>query len=457
MAAHSLASRLHLSAALWTAAVLTIAGLALSSSYHGLIERGFDQRLDVYLKALVGDLASDANFDTIEFTVGEPRFELPLSGWYWQIGRRSRGSTETLTRSSASLFDRNLPFLIDTDPEKDESATREAYVTGPDNEALRQVERVIQVGDARYVVAVAGESSEIGEETQAFNSDLTITFFLLGLGLVATAAIQVAFGLKPLKQISQQIAAIRAGRSERLEGAVPTEIDPLARELNGLLESNREMIARARTQAGNLAHALKTPLSVIVNEANASSDPMADKVIEQAGIMRHQIDHHLDRARVSAGIAVVGAVTEVQPVVEALARTMEKVHQDRGLKIDVSANDAQFRGERQDLEEMLGNLLDNACKWASSRVLISVTAGRRKKSTQPASLRVIVDDDGPGLTVEQREAALRRGRRLDETKPGSGLGLAIVADLATLYGGSLTLGSAPLGGLRAELRLPLAV
>jgi signal transduction histidine kinase len=452
----SLASRLLLSATLWTAAVLTVAGFALSSYYQNLVERGFDQRLHVYLKALVGDLASDSDLDKIEFTVGEPRFELPLSGWYWQIGKMENNTTSVL-RTSPSLFDRNLPFLIDADPEKDVTATRDTYTTGPDEENLRQVERIIQVGDARYVVAVGGESSEIAEEVGAFKSDLVITFLLLGLGLVATAAVQVLFGLRPLSHISQQIAAIRAGKSERLEGAVPREIAPLARELNGLLDSNRDVIARARTHAGNLAHALKTPLSVIVNEANASTDPMAEKVIEQADIMRHQIDHHLDRARVSAGIAVVGAVTEAKPVVEALARAMEKVHRARNIHIELAADEVNFRGERQDFEEMVGNLLDNACKWASSRVSVSVVADQNSKGVELSVLHVVVDDDGPGLNPKQREAALRRGRRLDETKPGSGLGLAIVSDLATLYGGSLALGSAPLGGLRAELKLPEAI
>jgi signal transduction histidine kinase len=454
--ANSLASRLLLSAALWTATVLIVAGFALSSYYQGLVERGFDQRLHVYLKALVGDLAGKTDLDAIEFKVGEPRFELPLSGWYWQIGRRDGNPTASVSRSSPSLFDRNLPFLIDADPEKDETATRDAYVSGPDDESLRQVERIIQVGDARFIVAVAGEASEIGQEVHAFNTDLTITFLLLGLGLVATAAIQVAYGLRPLKRISQQIAAIRAGKSERLEGAVPKEIGPLARELNGLLDSNREVIARARTHAGNLAHALKTPLSVIVNEANASTDPMAAKVIEQAEEMRHQIDHHLDRARVSAGIAVVGAVTETRPVVEALARAMDKVHAGRNIRIEIAADDTSFRGERQDLEEMVGNLLDNACKWAVNRVSVTVMSDRQK-SNAPVVLRIVVDDDGPGLSTKQREEALGRGRRLDETKPGSGLGLAIVSDLAILYGGALSLGSAPLGGLRAELKLPAAI
>lgn len=457
----SLSLRLLVSAALWSAGVLAVAGLAFSSYYYTLIERGFDQRLNVYLKALVGDLARDADLDTIEFKVGEPRFELPLSGWYWQVSRRSADGSEPVIRSSPSLFDRNLPFLIDSDPEKDEAATREAYVTGPDNEDMRQVERVVRVGGTSYVVAVAAESSEIADETQAFNHDLAITFILLGLGLVSAAGLQVGFGLKPLKLISQQIADIRVGRRERLEGAVPTEIAPLARELNGLLDSNREIIARARTQAGNLAHALKTPLSVIVNEANATSDPMGAKVVEQAEIMRHQIDHHLERARVSAGIAVVGSVAEVRPVVEALVRAMKKAHRDRELEFGVSAGSASFRGEKQDLEEMIGNLLDNACKWAKGRVDVRVATLRTPKSSRvspdaPPSFRVTIDDDGPGLAEHQREAAIGRGRRLDETKPGSGLGLAIVSELAALYGGSLTLDTAPAGGLRAELTLPLA-
>lgn len=454
MRAPSLASRLIVSTALWCSTILIVAGLAFSSYYKNLVERGFDQRLHVYLKALVGDLASNENLENADFTVGEPRFELPLSGWYWQIGVRTPGAEGTVSRSSRSLFDRNLPFLIDADPDKDETATRDAYVTGPDEEALRQVERVIQVGNARYVVAVAGEASEIEIEAQAFNIDLAISFVLVGLGLISTSAIQVGFGLRPLKLISQQIAGIRAGRRERIEGAVPTEIAPLARELNGLLDANREMVARARTQAGNLAHALKTPLSVIVNEANASKDPMAAKVIEQTEIMRHQIGYHLDRARVGAGIAVVGTVTETRPILESLARAMEKVHRDRNVRIDVASDDTAFRGERQDLEEMVGNLLDNACKWASGRVVLSLAVEPQGPDDHHRWLSVVVEDDGPGLAPQQREAAMARGRRLDESKPGSGLGLSIVTDLAALYGGALSLSQSSLGGLKAQLRLP---
>jgi signal transduction histidine kinase len=267
--------------------------------------------------------------------------------------------------------------------------------------------------------------------------------------------LQVRFGLSPLKRISESLAAIRSGRAERLEGEFPVEIASLARETNALIDANREIVERARTHVGNLAHALKTPLSVIVNEAAARpSDPVSQKVLEQAEIMRDQVARQLERARLAARSAVVGTLIDVPPVVTALARTMEKLHRERDIAIavDVPAQ-ARFRGEQQDLEEMIGNLVDNACKWAQSRVAIEVVANAATDKGN-GRVRVIVDDDGPGLSAAERERVAQRGQRLDESKPGSGLGLSIVIDLASLYGGVLTLGTAPIGGLRAELALP---
>jgi signal transduction histidine kinase len=232
----------------------------------------------------------------------------------------------------------------------------------------------------------------------------------------------------------------------------------VAQELNALVDHNREVVERARRHVGNLAHALKTPLSVIVNEAAArGDDPLAAKVREQTDIMRDQITRHLERARIAARATVIGATTEVSPVVAALARTMEKVHRDRAVAINISAPaQARFRGERQDLEEMVGNLVDNACKWASSRVAIEVLPEPANPAVETPKVRIIVDDDGRGLSPAEREQVAHRGERLDESKPGSGLGLSIVIELARLYGGRLTLGAAPLGGLRAELVLPAA-
>jgi signal transduction histidine kinase len=230
----------------------------------------------------------------------------------------------------------------------------------------------------------------------------------------------------------------------------------LARETNALIDANREIVERARTHVGNLAHAIKTPLSVIVNEAGIhADDPFAAKVMEQADVMRDQVAHHLERARIAARVSVVGTVTEVAPAIEALRRTMEKIHRGRGIIVEAKADpSAKFRGERQDLEEMVGNLVDNACKWAASRVFIEVLVEAPQQAGAGPRLRLLVDDDGRGLSEAERAQVSRRGQRLDESKPGSGLGLSIVVDLAALYGGSLSLGPAPIGGLRAELVLP---
>jgi signal transduction histidine kinase len=266
----------------------------------------------------------------------------------------------------------------------------------------------------------------------------------------------VRFGLAPLKRISESLAEIRSGRAERLQGEFPVEIAPLARETNALIDANREIVERARTHVGNLAHALKTPLSVIVNEAVArGDDPLAHKVLEQTDIMRDQVARQLERARLAARASVIGTVVEIRPVVTALARTMEKLHRDRDIAIDVDVpQQACFRGEQQDLEEMVGNLVDNGCKWARSRVAIEVIADRSPPDDVKSRVRIVVDDDGPGLSPAERERVAHRGQRLDESKPGSGLGLSIVNELAALYGGVLTLGTAPIGGLRAELALP---
>ena len=319
------------------------------------------------------------------------------------------------------------------------------------------VERTIDLGEeGRFLVAVGGASAEIDEETRSFDGTLLFTFGMLGVVLLLMITFQVRFGLAPLKRISEGLAAIRSGTAERLEGAFPVEIAPLARETNALIDANREIVVRARTHVGNLAHALKTPISVMLNEADAhGADPFAAKVREQTEIMRDQVTRQLERARLAARVAAIGTVTDVRPVVAALARTMEKIHQRRSVAIDIDAHgEARFRGEQQDLEEMVGNLVDNACKWAQSRVAIEVFSERPEPAGDRRTVRILVDDDGPGLSPQEREQVARRGRRLDESKPGSGLGLSIVVELARVYRGSLTLGTAPIGGLRAELVLP---
>jgi signal transduction histidine kinase len=457
MRANSLALRLFLTATATTVIILAVTSFILSSLYRSAIERAFDRRLGIYLRVLVADIATpdDTGGGGLGQSLGEPLFELPLSGWYWQVTRLDK----TDVRSSHSLWDGGLPHLADRGVKADPGGAREGYVEGPEGQRLRVVERVIDVSDAgRYLVAVAGDFSEIAEEQWAFDKALIMTFSILAAVLLLTTMFQVLFGLAPLKRISESLHAIRSGRAERLEGSFPDEIAPLSRETNALIEANKEIVDRARTHVGNLAHALKTPLSVMVNEANArKGDALAGKVLEQADIMRDQVARHLERARLAARPTMLGTITDVSPVANALARTMEKIHHDRAVTIDVHVEDGvQFRGERPDLEEMLGNLVDNACKWATSRVTLDAMGVQPEQNAAP-TVRIVVDDDGPGLSATERESAGKRGQRLDETKPGSGLGLSIVNELATLYGGTLKLDAAPAGGLRAELTLPAAV
>jgi signal transduction histidine kinase len=457
MRANSLALRLFLSATAWTVVILAVTGVILSSIYRDAVERSFDRRLGVYLQSLVADVAAPEQVaDRGPPMLGEPLFELPLSGWYWQV--TSLGTPKPDMRSSRSLWDGRLPKLAGVKAAATvEDGTSRGYVIGPEEQRLRMLERTVDLGeDGRYLIAVAGDSQEIDDELRSFDRALILTFAMLAAVLLLITMFQVRFGLAPLKRISESLAAIRAGTAERLEGGFPVEIAPLARETNALIEANREIVERARTHVGNLAHALKTPLSVLINEAGGRpDDPLAAKVAEQASIMRDQIARHLERARLAARLKVVGSITEVAPIISALTRTMAKIHQQRGIVVDLDiASDVRFCGESQDLEEMAGNLVDNACKWAQMRVAIEVVAERAGGAAAQPLVRLIVDDDGPGLTPAQRDRVARRGSRLDQSKPGSGLGLSIVMELAALYGGSLVLGTAPIGGLRAELVLP---
>lgn len=263
--------------------------------------------------------------------------------------------------------------------------------------------------------------------------------------------IQVRYGLSPLRRIGEALAEIRAGRADRLTGPVPRELAPLTHELNALLAHNAQVVERARTHVGNLAHALKTPLSVIANEAATASGPLAATVARQVAAMRTQVDHHLARARALGSGQVLGARCRVEPVLQDLVRALTRIHAARNVSLSIDCPaELAFRGEREDLEEMAGNLLENACKWARARVAVraSVQAGEM--------LTLTVEDDGPGIAEGERARAIERGTRLDESVPGTGLGLAIVRDICALYGGTIALGDAELGGLSVRVTLPAA-
>jgi len=454
MGPKSLAFRLFASAAAWTLVVIPVAAILLVSLYREAVERNFDARLNVYMTSLVASTTEEGKSSPTEpANLGDPIFTLPFSGWYWQI-KPLKGAKRPLYVSD-SLLDQQLELPSQQGVAPDDTLTRRSYEPGPDGQNLRVVEREIRPGGSdskAYSYAVAGDAGEIDADLSQFTTMLILALALLGLGLVVATFFQVRFGLLPLRAIRHDLAAIRSCDAERLEGELPDEIKPLQQELNALIQSNRDVVERARMHVGNLAHALKTPLSVISNEARTHKGALADKVVEQAEIMRTQITHHLDRARVAARSNVIGDLTEVKPVLDALKRTLDRIYGERRIALSVSTvPDLKFRGEKQDFEEMVGNLMDNACKWAKARVTVEVErvpGGKR--------FTVVVDDDGPGLTETERKRAVKRGQRLDESKPGSGLGLSIVADLAHLYKGRFELEPAPNGGLRARLTLPAA-
>lgn len=451
LASRPIAVRLAVSSVFWSFAILLIAGLILLTLYRDNTERAFDQRLMVYANTLASNLVAPGDPDRDLGPIGDPRFELPLSGWYWQVARPNAKPGEV--RSSKSLFGGQLPSLAETSDDRF-GQIRRGYGKAPDERNLRLIERDIDLGeDGRYIIRVAGPADEIEVAVRDFLFALTVTFALLGLALGFTTLLQIRFGLRPLANLRSALGAIRRGEAERIAGEYPRDISPLASELNLLLDTNWEILERARTQVGNLAHALKTPLSIIMNEAENAPDEVASKVREQAELMRDQVNYYLDRARAAALAGTLGTLTGVEPVIAGLARTFAKIYRDKDLAVELAIPpDLRFRGEKQDLEEMAGNLIDNAAKWAAHKV--EVAAEIVREDDDRPRFRLFIDDDGPGLPEAARAEVLKRGRRLDETKPGSGLGLSIVSDLAALYRGSLKLEASPLGGLRAILELP---
>jgi signal transduction histidine kinase len=452
---NSIATRLFLTAAASSLVVLLIASLFFTTYYRRETEEVFERRLEVYLRAIVADVAQTGEEGHSEpGRLGEPQFELPGSGWYWQISRMDGAAPEI--RASRSLFANRLPKLADRGVAAEVGGFRRGFVDGPDSRRLRIIERVIDAGDfGVYLVQVAASVEEIEQQIERFHFALMIAFTMLAIALAIVAMFQVRFGLRPLRRLQSELAAIRRGEAEQISSAYPSEIAPLADELNLLIGANHDILERARTQVGNLAHALKTPLSVIFNEAYSSPSPLAEKVSDQATIMREQIGFYLDRARAAARGGAIGAATQVAPCLDSLLRAFRKIYAERGIVFSGEAQpDIRFLGERQDLEEMIGNLLDNAGKWAIKEVVAKIDAETPASPESRPFLSITIDDDGPGLTTEQIREATKRGRRLDETKPGSGLGLSIVADLAAAYGGALELEKNALGGLRARLRVP---
>jgi len=454
-ASGSLAWRLVLGAAALVTVALVAAAFALPSLYRDGLERQLDAQLEQLINNLVGRVEEKSGEITLAEPMTERDFESAYSGNYWQITKQ--GKVLLASRSLGGwTLEVKAPGKIDALVIEDVRFAKPP--TGV--QVLRAASRALGYREARsdpidpdrvVVFTFAADRALIDENIEDFRLNIVLAILVLGIVLVSTVFVQVRYGLRPLRRIPEALAAIRSGESDRLTGSFSTEVEPLAREINALLDHNAEVVERARTHVGNLAHALKTPLAVLTNEAGGKPGEFAQTVANQVGIMREQVEHHLSRARMAARAGVLGARTSAMPVIEGLARTLEKIYRGRNIAIAVSGQaDIAFRGERQDLEEMLGNLLDNACKWAKSRVTI--------KAASPDGARLVIEiaDDGPGIPADLRRAVQKRGVRLDEKAPGSGLGLSIVNDIAEIYGGSVELGESPQGGVLAKLDLPLA-
>jgi signal transduction histidine kinase len=450
----SLSARLIIAAAVWTILGLAAGGAILSGMFRATVEGNFDSQLKFDLDGMIA--AAEPDRYGIVSLLGrftDPRFERIYSGWYWQIVPIGDKSFQ---QSSRSLWDKAI---------KIEGATKSGNLTwghadGPDNQYVRVLERRVEFpitatadpSDTRsFIFLVAGDTAQSEANIAKFNGTLIWSFAILGLGLIAAIFVQVRIGLLPLRKVSESLARIRDGSARRLEGEFPSEIAPLAGELNSLIEHSAEVVGRARTHVSNLAHYLKTPLTILSSEASAQPGPLADAVQRQVGAMRRQVDHYLTRARAAGAVDVLGNRTRVEPALGDLVRVLTRIHAERNIEIGLTCDaNLFFRGERQDLEEMAGNLIDNASKWAKRSVQVVATRNNAK-------LQVVVDDDGPGLPPEDRARVFERGERLDESVPGTGLGLAIVRDIAKLYGGTLELNESPLGGLQTRLTLPAIV
>lgn len=437
--------------AIWIVLLLGLGGYALDRVLTSAITRNFDAQLDYVLTAMIAAAEIGPEGEVLlSRAPADQRFIEPYSGLYYQVtaeGADLSQAPSDLAFLSRSLWDRRLRV----DPLQNNAEARFYDSDEFPMEKLRVIEREVRLPNSRvrWRFQVAQSRDVINEQIGVLRRTMLRSFGILGLGLIVLAALQAIYGLWPLRRVRRAIAAIRSGRKARIEERLPREIEPLTEELNALLAHNEVQAEEARRHAGNLAHALKTPLTVITNAATAHSEDLADTVIREATTMRRQVDHHLARARAIGRRSSSHSRALVWTSLEAVERAMRRLYPH--VCIDLAGDrKAAVRVERQDLDEMLGNLIENAAKYGGGRVFVTVRI-------TPDCVEIEVEDDGKGIPEEERQAIFDRGARLDASKPGTGLGLAIVRDVAQIYAGSIHLEeSEDLGGLLARLRLPLA-
>ncbi len=472
----SLRSRSLAVAALGVALAMVLSGVVIWRLFSEAVERQFDERFQDYLNAMtaaVGSVVAGTDRDyeqafAARLGVGaegaarfDPRLGRAYGGVYWMAERVAAGGRPVLDPEppfrSVSLWD--FPLRLEATARLGEPR-RASGVPGPGGSSLRVLQRRVQVGRTgdEWLLSVAADEASLAATRGGFRRALIASLSVLGLTLLAAAAMQSRFALSPLNALRQALADYRAGRTARIGGAYPLEIAPLVDDLNGLLDRNERLIAQGRRRAADLAHEMKTPVAVLRNELDAMAarekpeEAEADRfdmALDALAQIERQTRRQLARARVGALQAVS---TPLRPAAERLRRTMLRLHQRAlTIRLDLPERDLIFRGDEEDLMELLGEVMNNACVWARGEVRLTAEA---VETPQGGRLRLIVEDDGPGADPSQHARMLSAGGRLDSRRPGSGIGLAMVADLVEAYDGELILGRAEAGGLKAGLLLP---
>lgn len=448
---NSLVGRLIRLASLWFIFALVITGIGLAAYFHQAAQHRFENGVGQFANNLFSVTDIDAGkIDTSAFV--DTRSHLFHSGLYWQVSEVDPQGQMLNPVTSRSLWNArlSLPKIMLDDARKHSGTSAYYDGYGPASEPLRVAVIYSMINDRAYVFMAAEDRSPMDKDVENFALLTAAALLLLALGSLAAIYFQVRVGLRPLFDLTDEIAHIQSGEQQRLLKTYPAEITPVATQINAFLNYAQDVVERQRMHVGNLAHALKTPLSVLLTSAGDAEGPLPEAVRKQTETMRAQVDHHLRRARAAARSQAMGERTPVEPVLDELAVMLEQVFRDKAVVIDWRApDDLSFRGERQDLQEIAGNLLENACIWCKHkvRILADFTAADQ-------TLTLSIEDDGPGLDETRFDEVLKRGARLDESVPGSGLGLSIVDELVRAYGGQLSFERSALGGLKVLARLP---
>ena len=445
---NSIRFRIGIASLVAIAVALVLAGSVISNLFREHATRQFQATLQSHFFQMASLATRDPKTHTLTFgaALGEPRWLTPFSGLYWQAN-----ISDGTTIRSRSLWDTTLSIRP---LNQGDQAVFYGIHTNQGQQLMALSKALVLDGTVPtpFLLTVAADTTELDQSIHQFQSKIQWYLAILAIALLSIVLWQMTIGLSPLSQLKKAMLRLRAGDSIAIEGRFPNEFSPLVDDFNSVLEQNHQLVTKARTKAGNLAHAIKTPLAVITNalESKTISDgDFRQLVLEQTTLAKEQIDWSLARAKTITRTRNITLKTPVISAVQSIVRVMEKVYAEKSLAIavEVLATSIQFNGEERDLHEIVGNLIDNACKWASKRVLISI-------GPQHQWVCLSIEDDGPGISSDHYSHVVQRGTRLDALTPGTGLGLAIVDDLVTIYGGSIHMSQSPLGGLKVTVKLP---